>query len=161
MRGLTKTAGAMAQKSSKKREHADMTPLGPPQKPAAKKATPKSSGTASGAPVGWLVGAVATPVEEKTVEKEKEVVPEEEVWDDRPLDWDELDQVGELVDMETFRPQSIQKFVSAHAEYMRMRGNEEMYKDIWRQVDDLQAKSDAQPDEGLGRVAGLGAGLGA
>lgn len=132
-----------------------MVPLKPSQANSSASRQPART-TGGNRPIGWPSDAAPVSAEADAQKELKgpEKRDEDERWEDRPILWDELDQIGELVDLDASRPPGMQRLVDAHKEYMMNRANNaDMYADIWRQI----AGARSPVDEDMGRVAGLGA----
>ena len=63
----------------------------------------------------------------------------EEKWEERPLMWDELDEVEAIVDLDT-RPAGMQKVVDLHAAYVEHRHGG-MIDQVWQRIEELKRQS--------------------
>ena len=63
----------------------------------------------------------------------------EEKWEERPLMWDELDEVETIVDLST-RPAGVQRVVDSHATYVEHRQGD-MIDEVWQRTEEMKRQS--------------------
>ena len=106
--------------------------------------------TSSNRPGGWPADMAPTVMASVTdnlaTEGRKEAVgrkEEEEKWEERPIQWDELDGLDELLDVDTLRPATVQRAIEGHTAYVNARGDADVQADIWRRVAGMRGEQAA------------------